>query len=327
MTEDRSKVTFKELAYDAIAKHSRKIFKREAKVLQDKDPEDLHQMRVGMRRLRSAISGFSLAADLPPIVTEKNIAKIGRALGKLRDLDVLLVVLQEDYSPLLPADEQKKLAKVIKSLQRKRQRELKRVRKTLNSKLYLNCKRELQNWLDNPSYQKIADCSVEFLLPDLLLPQISQLFLHPSWFVGVNITEGQIQFPQILNLEAIAQILSREDVLLHGLRKSAKKTRYSMELFDRFYGDTYHQYRDRIEQIQEVLGQIQDTHVLRKVLEKTINYPISSEMPQLAELLLKTRYQKWLEWQTLQQQFLDEDIRSEFRKIINRKSEILTTNH
>ena len=320
MTEDRSKITLKELAYDAIAKHSRKIFKCEAKVLKDKDSEDLHQMRVGMRRLRSAISEFAVAINLPLVVSEKNIAKIGRALGKLRDLDVLLVVLQEDYSPLLPAEEQKKLAKVIKSLQRKRQRELKRVRKTLNSKLYLHLQQELQNWLEKPTYQKIADCSIKFLIPDLLLPQISQLFLHPGWFVGVEITKGQIQMPQILDPEAIAQILSREDVLLHGLRKSAKKTRYSMELFDRFYGDAYHQYLSQIEQIQEVLGQIQDTHVLRKVLEKAINARILIEMPQLAELMLKIRYQKWLEWQILQKQFLNEQTREEFRQTIVLKS-------
>ncbi|MEM7595084.1 MAG: hypothetical protein AAF383_26900 [Cyanobacteria bacterium P01_A01_bin.83] len=85
--------------------------------------------------------------------------------------------------------------------------------------------------------------------------------------------------------------------------------------------------RNRIEQIQEVLGQIQDTHVLQKVLEKAINSPISAQLPELANLLLKTRYQKWLEWQTLQKQFLDEQTRTEFRQTIVRKSEVTTTNN
>jgi len=43
----------------AIEQHYQKILKHEAQVLKDKDPEDLHQMRVGMRRLRTAIVGFS----------------------------------------------------------------------------------------------------------------------------------------------------------------------------------------------------------------------------------------------------------------------------
>lgn len=318
MIDNQSTITLKELAYSAIAKHGRKIFKYRAKVLKDKDPEDLHQMRIGIRRLRSAIAGFAVAVDLPVVVNEKNIATIGRSLGKLRDLDVLLAVLQDNYRPLLPADERIKLDKAIKSLNRKRQRELKQVRKTLNGKLYLNLERELKGWMDKPTYPKIGDCAIDPLLPDLLLPQISQLLLHPGWLVGVNIKEGQIQFPQILNPEAIAQILSREDILLHGLRKSAKKTRYSLELFAQFYGDTYHQYLDRIEQIQETLGQIQDTHVLRKTLEKTLKSVIAEQMPQLAEILLKTRYQKWLEWQTIQKPFLDEKTRQEFSQTIQK---------
>ncbi|MDJ0571631.1 MAG: CHAD domain-containing protein [Pleurocapsa sp. MO_192.B19] len=317
MTEKNNIITLKDLAYGAIAKHSRKIFKYEARVLQDKDPEDLHQMRVGMRRLRSAIACFAVVVDLPEIATEKNIANIGRTLGKLRDLDILLAVLQDDYRPLLPAEEQKSLDKAIKSLNRKRKRELRQVRKTLNGKLYFHLEQGLKGWLDRPIYQKIGDCFVYPLLPDLLLPQVSQLLLHHGWLVGVEIKEGQIEFPQILNREAIELIISREDILLlHGLRKSAKKTRYSLELFARFYGDTYHQYLDRIEQIQEILGQIQDTHVLRKVLEKALKSAIAEQMPKLAELLLKTRYQKWLEWQTLQQQFLDDRIRTEFRQTI-----------
>ncbi len=69
MSDKDNAVILKEWAYIAIAKHSRKILKYEAGVLQDKDPEELHQMRVGMRRLRSAIAGFAVAIDLPKTVT------------------------------------------------------------------------------------------------------------------------------------------------------------------------------------------------------------------------------------------------------------------
>ncbi|MDY7014654.1 MAG: CHAD domain-containing protein, partial [Cyanobacteriota bacterium] len=60
MTKNKPK-TFGDWARVAIAKHSRKMLEHEADVLKDKDPEELHQMRVGMRRLRSAIAGFSTA--------------------------------------------------------------------------------------------------------------------------------------------------------------------------------------------------------------------------------------------------------------------------
>ncbi len=62
----------------AIKKHLEKIVKHEADVLKDRDPEDLHQMRVGMRRLRSAITGFAPALELPKPAQEKKIGKIAR---------------------------------------------------------------------------------------------------------------------------------------------------------------------------------------------------------------------------------------------------------
>ena len=316
MSDKDNAVILKEWAYIAIAKHSRKILKCEAGVLQDKDPEELHQMRVGMRRLRSAIAGFAVAIDLPKTVNEKNIAKIGRSLGKLRDLDVLLAALKVDYRPLLPVAEQKSLDKVLKSLNKQRKDELKQVRKTLNSKLYFNLKQELQNWLEQPQYQSIGDLSIYPVLPDLLLPQISQLLLHPAWLVGVELENGQIQFPKMLNSKAVEQLLEQEEPLLHDLRKSAKRTRYNLELFARFYDDTYHYYLKQIEKIQEVLGQIQDCYVLREILEKVLKSAIAVKMPELAALFSKIRYEKWQEWSILQEEFLDDKTRRELRQTI-----------
>ncbi|NJK55519.1 MAG: CHAD domain-containing protein [Pleurocapsa sp. SU_5_0] len=316
MNDSNSVITLKELAERAIAKHSRRIFKHEAGVLKDKDPEELHQMRVGMRRLRSAIAGLALAIDLPKNVTVKNIAKIGHSIGRLRDLDVLLAVLTDNYRPLLPAKEQKKLDKVIKSLGKKRQHELKQVRKTLNSKLYLNFKQELNDWLEEPKYTVSGDYSLDFVLSDLLLPQVCQFLIHPGWLVGVNFQEGEIESSAILNMDAIDRLLKLEGSLLHDLRKSAKKTRYSLELFSQFYGESYHLYLKKIEGVQEILGQIQDIHVLTEVLEKVLRSPIAEKLPELASLLLKTQSQKWLEWQISQKQFLADKTRTEFRQII-----------
>ena len=319
-------ITLQEIAYQAIAKHSRRILKHEAGVLLDNDREELHQMRVGIRRLRSAIAGFSLAIDLPDLFTSKNVAKIGHSLGKLRDLDVLLEVLNSTYRSQLPAKEQKSLDRVIKSLEKQRRREIEQVRKTLTSKLYLNLKQELNSWLEHPKYKTSGDLAVDYTLPDLLLPQVSEFLLHPGWFVGVDLKNGKIEFPNILNMSAIEELLKSEDTFLHNLRKSAKKTRYSLELFTQFYGDAYRNYLQQIKQVQEILGQIQDTHVLRKVLKRTFRSPITEKMPELASLLLQVRYQKWLEWQESQKYWLDDETRKEFRRIIIDEVRIMTNN-
>jgi CHAD domain-containing protein len=326
-TKDKA-VTLGEWANMAIAKHTRKIFKYEAGVLKDKDPEDLHQMRVGMRRLRSAIAGFAQVLELPELVTEKKIAKIGHSLGKLRDLDVLIAALTNDYRSLLPAVEQQSLDQALKSLNKQRKQELKQVRKTLDSKLYVNLKQGLQDWLEQPKYQIIADFSIHSVLPDLLLPQISQLLLHPGWLVGVELKDGQPKFAEIKNIKAVEQILERQEKIVHALRKSAKKTRYSLELFSQFYDDADRDRLSQVEQIQEVLGQIQDCYVLKEVLSKVLksamptaspkglasaSFAIADEMPILATLIAQTRYQKWQEWQVLQQQFLETKTRKKFR--------------
>lgn len=316
MSDKDNPVTLKEWVYIAIAKHTHKMLKYESKVIKDKDPENLHQMRVGMRRLRSAITGLALAIDLPQTVTEKNIAKIGRSLGKLRDLDVLIAALANDYRSLLPPNEQKGLDKVLKSLRKQRKQKLKQVQKILNSKLYLNLQQGLQNWLEQPKYKAIGECSIIPVLPDLLLPQISQLLLHPGWLVGIEPNEGRIHFPGMLNQEAVEQLLEQEDQILHDLRKSAKKTRYNLELFSHFYDETYYSYLKQIEQIQEVLGQIQDGYVLRAALEKVLKSAIAIQMPELENILNTTRHQKWQEWGILQRQFLEEKIREELRQII-----------
>jgi CHAD domain-containing protein len=321
MSDLEKAITLKEWANIALAKHTKKILKCEAGVIADKDPEDLHQMRVGMRRLRSAIAGFAVALDLPPTVTEKKIAKIGRSLGKLRDLDVLLASLQDDYRSQLPKSEQKILDKAIKSLNKKRQNELQQVRETLDSKLYLNLKQGLQDWLENPQYQAIGDFSIYNILPDLLLPQVSQFLLHPGWLVGIELEAGEVKFLEKIDRNAVEQLLDAQESILHDLRKAAKKVRYNLELFADFYGDNYRAYLKQIEQIQEVLGQIQDCHVLRNILEKVSKSSLAETIPELANILTETRYQKWQEWSILQKQCLENNTRTEIRKTIQQSIE------
>ncbi|NER99765.1 MAG: CHAD domain-containing protein, partial [Symploca sp. SIO1B1] len=66
--------TFGHWGYLAVEKHFQKILKHEIEVIKDKDPEELHQMRVGMRRLRTTVTSFEGAISLPKAAQEKKIA-------------------------------------------------------------------------------------------------------------------------------------------------------------------------------------------------------------------------------------------------------------
>ena len=61
----------------------------EQAVIDGDDPETLHQMRVGLRRLRSALKLFDDVAPCPPELAA-DIAWLGQELGAARDADVLL---------------------------------------------------------------------------------------------------------------------------------------------------------------------------------------------------------------------------------------------
>lgn len=300
----------------AIAKHFRKFVKHESSVLKDRDPEDLHQMRVGMRRLRSAITGFAPALDLPKSAQEQKIGKIARRLGTLRDLDVLREALESHYKPALPSEEQKTLETALVHLTKERRQAFAKVKETLEHQRYESMKQSLEKWLQQPSYQEIAQVPIQEVLPDLLLPEISKLLLHPGWLVGTQVKEGEIDIPKKLKPEIVEQKLAEQGPLLHSLRKQAKRIRYQMEVFQDFYGDAYKAYLQDVKTIQEILGKIQDSFVLAEFLEDTLESKLKKTLPTLATQLSQQSYEAWQQWQSLQQKFLKLETRKDFRLAI-----------
>lgn len=288
----------------AIAKHLQKVVKHEKDVLKDKSPEDLHQMRVGMRRLRSAIVGFAPALKLPKVATEKKVGKIARILGSLRDLDVLSAALETTYKPSLPAKEQKHLETAIKDIHKHRRYALAEVKEAIASKQYRSLKESLDRWVQHPEYREIAKMPIEEVLPDLLLPEVSKLLLHPGWLVGSD--------AKVVEIELVEKILVKQGEFLHSLRKETKRLRYQMEVFSDFYGDNYALYLEDIKAIQEILGKFQDSYVLTEFLTQSSADNIERSIPTLVAELAQANYDAWQQWQNLQTKYLNVDVRKGF---------------
>lgn len=299
----------------AINKHLEKVLKHEDSVLKDKSPEDLHQMRVGMRRLRSAITGFAPAIVLPKSAQEKKIGKIAHTLGSLRDLDVLREALENQYKPTLPSEEQKSLETALEHLSKQRRQVLAQVKDTLRSDRYQSLKQSLKKWLKQPKYTEIAQVPIQEVLPDLLLPEVSKLLLHPGWLVGTKIEEAGVDVIRELQPEIVEQQLAQGDVL-HSLRKETKRIRYQMEVFSDFYGSTYEAYLEDMKTIQALLGEMQDGVVLNEFLNQAMDSKTKSGVPTLKEQLAQKSYQAWQQWQTLQQRYLNLEIRKGFHSAI-----------
>ncbi len=303
--------TFGDWAYLAVNKHFEKVIKHEPEVSKDQDPEELHQMRVGVRRLRSAIAGFAPALSLPKGVQDRNLGRIGRTLGVLRDLDVLQETLCEEYFPQLPETEQVTLTQGLTILAKRRQKAFKKVRKLFEEKLYLNFKQDLELWLEQPRYQPIAEIDIYLILTDLLLPEVSRLLLHPGWLVGVKIEGEGVVFP-----DNRQDILYYQAEILHDLRKEAKRTRYLLELFTHFYGEQYQSYLQDIKTIQGILGEVQDSFVLGEFLTGALQLDWRKEIPTLVELISLNRQKRYQAWGELQQKFLTLEVRKDLHSTL-----------
>ena len=308
--------TLGDYTYSAIEKHFNHTWKWEKSVKNDKDAEALHQMRVGMRRLRTTVIRFNFIVNLPKSVNDRNIGKISRCLGSLRDLDVLKETLETTYKPQLPKKEQATLSDVIDTLEQQRGEAVTDVKIMFKSQRYKALKAGLKEWLEQPSYQPLANLTIQQALPDLLLPELSRFLLHPSWFIGTKVESNKVVVSTDFDRKQIEkQILTKGDNL-HDLRKQAKRLRYNMELFTDFYGEIYAIYLARVKNIQEVLGSMQDSVVLNEWLEDVLKGKVSNQLPTLVTLLKKNRCNLWQEWQSLQQQFLRLENRQELHIII-----------
>jgi CHAD domain-containing protein len=302
-----TKTTFTSLgdcAYQAIEKNFHKTIKWEKLVKKDEDPEALHQMRVGMRRLRTAVSGFGLYLNLPKTASERNIGKIAKILGNLRDLDVLKEIIENNYQPHLIQQEQVSLKIAFSTLSKQREVAVADVQKTFKDEIYKSFKDGFQQWLEKPNYQPLALLPIHQFVPDLLLPEISKFLLHPGWMIGTEIGEAAAITASEWTPEQLETYLKHDGENLHDLRKQAKRVRYQMELFTELYGADFNEHISQVKIIQEMLGNLQDSMVLTEWLGHIFKSEIYDKISGLTTLLAANRYQFWQQWQTIKTQYL-----------------------
>lgn len=217
-----------------VRRSFRHFAKEEKAVLRDTDPEPLHQMRVGMRRLRAALETFGFAVRWPEEAGDWAIGRISRRLGRVRDLDVLLARLSE----LSGMDEG-----VLAALRKRRSEAFAGLRRALRGRRYRALCEGLGQWIQHPVYRTAGTLPLRPALPDLLLPLGCRLFLHAGW----DAATGEI---------------------LHDLRKRVKAIRYQAEFFAGAYGQELADWIVELKTIQDALGGLQDRVVLREAVGK-----------------------------------------------------------
>jgi CHAD domain-containing protein len=313
--------TLGDYTYQAIQKHFKKTLKWEKTVKKDEDPEALHQMRVGMRRLRTVVSRFGFVVDLPKPVTDRNIGRIARRLGTLRDLDVLKESVEKNFQPHLPPQELKYLEKAFNAIDKQREQALADVKTTLKDSRYKSLRNSLDHWLEEPKYLDSASQPIDLVLPDLLLPEVSYFFLHPGWQFGIPLgsnngvstsTSLLRSYPKGMTNTEIDKNLNSNHEVLHSLRKQSKRLRYQMELFTDFYGETYGEHLTEVRNIQDVLGEIHDSDFLEDWLVDIFGENFTQKLPTFVSLLVDKRHQLWQQWAPIQRRYTQSDTRNQF---------------
>jgi CHAD domain-containing protein len=293
-------------AHFLISKQYHHMVQQEQGVLADDDPEYLHQMRVGSRRLSTALRVFRDTVKLPKAAREPRVRALTKALGRLRDLDVQMAAIRTDYCHRLSSSQQKQLNQALAALAKQRCQVFTEVESRLTGSGYQKLKAAYEDWLQSPQFMPLATLQLHLLIPELLSPLLSALLLHPAWLISVNETSAE------------------SNQVLHDLRKTCKYVRYQAEFFTHFYSQAFQDWIDELKELQSNLGKVQDGCVLLQLLANELSD--DTDLLELQQMIQADQVSAMVNWETLRHQYLDPDFRHRLHQIILTPStQVLTT--
>ncbi|HET6520661.1 MAG TPA: CHAD domain-containing protein, partial [Geminicoccaceae bacterium] len=232
---------FRAVARDCVAQ----ILGSQACALRGEDPEGVHQMRVGLRRLRSALGSFRdhLPGDRRRAFNGE-LRWLGERLGRVRDLDVFATeTLPGELGQRLDEATRDALTQAAGAARAEAQAELRRV---LRSPRYTELMLKLLAWIedgDGTANETAAPPMIGGAARDIL-GRRHRSVARPG--------------RRLHRLDAAER---------HELRKRAKKLRYAAEFFRSLCPDRPHRrYIKALKGLQEGLGAMNDAAVARRLL-------------------------------------------------------------
>lgn len=220
------------------------------------EPEGVHQMRVGLRRLRTALSLFQeLIAGRDLAGIKKDLKWLGGELGPARDYDVFLrksvVPMKEEGVPQAAALES--------DLAARRKRDFERARRMAQGARYRAILLKTALWLTG-GHWALSDDDLQRNRRDRALADTARDILTARY--------GKVagKLPKLKELDAPHR---------HKLRIAVKKLRYAVGFFESLYGrgKARGRFTERLEDLQDALGRLNDIHVHEDFARKTARLP------------------------------------------------------
>ncbi len=218
-----------------------------AAVVEARDAEGVHQMRVALRRLRSALSLF--AAPFRPAMAplEDEVRWIGSVLGRARDLDVLL---DEVYKPAAEAHgDDMRLRALAELVSERQERAWGELLAALGSERFRALVFETSAATLLRPWAQAAVGGGEALLPAAVFAR----------------ERLQARYARVHKMgKRIGELNETER---HALRIKLKKLRYAVDFFASLWPKRRTEaFRERLGALQDVLGQMNDAAVARALV-------------------------------------------------------------
>lgn len=233
----------------AMSYNFAEMLRHEAGTSLGEDIEALHDMRVATRRMRAAFEVFADGFEPKRIkVHLKGLRATGRALGRVRDLDVFMEKAGR-YLETLPEDHRAGLDPLLEAWRGEREADRAVMLEHLNGEGYANFKRKFLAFLATPgagarrlSRAVPTPNLVRHVLPALIYTRLAAVRAYEP----------------ILDTASLEQ--------LHGLRIEFKQLRYTLEFFSEVLGEEAQEIIAIIKGLQDHLGDLNDADVACQLL-------------------------------------------------------------
>ena len=244
-------------AGEPLAEAGRKVWRyqlahmllHEPGTLLGEDMEELHDMRVAIRRLRAACAVFS-PAFLPKALQKhlKGLRRTGRTLGKVRDLDVFIEKARR-YQATLPPEHRPALAPLLHTWAAARDAARQELVAYLHSRRYQAFKAKFYAFVSTPGAGALpapAAMSVPYLVREAAPALI---------------------YACLASVRAFDALLPQATLeQFHALRIAFKNLRYTLEYFREVLGEEVKAVINEIKGLQDHLGDLNDAHVAAGIL-------------------------------------------------------------
>jgi CHAD domain-containing protein len=251
--------TMVQAARKVLTLHFQRVLYHEAGTRAGEDIEELHGMRVAIRRMNAALRIFGDYADSIRLETVRNgVRRAGRKLGGVRDLDVFWEKAQA-HIDALPPDRQGDLMPLWDAFEVERERARDRLLAYLDSDRYAQFKRHTAELLQRADAWKVPKLTskgdpmpyrVRHVAPLAVYEQAMALLANDEWVSGAR--------PPLKRL--------------HRLRIAARRLRYTLEFFREVLAPQTGDLLARIAGLENHLGDLQDAVVASGLLREFLTW-------------------------------------------------------